>query len=171
MNKNVVISVVVVVALAILLVNIQLPIGEEKNAVNGSTNSSINSTVRESDRAYLKWAEVTFKSMRLHVSDITNATNADNYSDIEMNGSYLSRDAEISLNQSKYLEVSPGLESSRSEIQSALEDYIVVGKYVETGGKNQDDESLIIAASYAKNASDHMTNASLDVRSYMRTLK
>ena len=72
----------------------------------------------------------------------------------------------MSLNQSRYLEISSGLESSLIDIQRSLEDYIIVGKYVETGGKNHDDKLLMDAANYAKNASDHMTNASTYVRIY-----
>lgn len=179
MDKNTIILVVVAVILAISLMSVQLQTGENKNLINnstngsadGSTSSSVNSTVRQLDNAYLQWADVTFKSMRLHVSDVANATKTNNYSDLATIGTSLKRDAEISLNQSRYLDVSPGLKLSLEDIQKSLDDYVVVGEYIETGGKTRNDTLLMNAASYAKNASDHMTNASVDVQNYMRTLK
>lgn len=173
MDKNTIILTVVVMILAISLMYAES--NGNKNLVNGSTNGSVdsklNSTVRQLDSAYLQWAEVTSKSMKVHISDVANATRVDNYSSLAVIGTSLERDAEMSLNQSRYLEVSPGLRPSLGEIQKSLEDYIIVGKYIETGGKNRDDKTLMNAVNYAKNASDHMTNASVDVQNYMRTLK
>lgn len=173
MDKNTIIVAVVVVILAISLMSVQL-VGD-KNLVDGSTNGSVdskpNSTVRQLDGMYLQWAEVTSKSMKTHVSDVVNATRVDNYSRLATIGMHLKRDADASLNQSRYFEVSSGLEPSLEEIQKSLEDYIIVGKYIETGGRNRDDKPLMDAVNYAKNASDHMTNASVSVQNYMRTLK
>lgn len=173
MNKNTIMLAVVVIILAISLMYAES--NGDKNLVNGSTNNSVdgklNSTVIQMDNAYLQWVEITFKSMGSHVSDIANATNADNYSSLATIGASLERDAEMSLNQSRYFEVSPGLKSSLEEVQGSLEDFIVVGEYIETGGKNRDDKPLTDALDYARNATDHMTNASIDVHKYMRTLK
>lgn len=159
MNKNTIVLVIVVVILAILLVNVQLPVGN-KNLTN--------STVRERDTAYLRWANVTSELMKSHVLDIADAAKNDNYTSLEMYGAYLERDANISLDQSRYLEVSPGLKPSMEEIQKSLEDYNISGRYTEIGGKNKDNESLIIAANYVREANDHMINASVSVQNYMQ---
>lgn len=173
MNKNTIIIAVIVIILAISLMYAEL--NGDKNLVNSSTNGSVdgklNSTVRQMDNAYLQWVEITFKSMGSHVSDIANATRANNYSSLAIIGASLERDANMSLDQSRHLEVSPGLKPSLEEVQGSLEDYIIVGKYIETGGKNRDDKPLTDALYYARNATDHMTNVSIDVHKYMQTLK
>lgn len=174
MNKTMVILAVVVVALAALLINVQVPSSEDKNLNNsavGKEKNSVNDTVKQKDSAYLRWAEVTSKSMKAHVSDIANATKVDNYSSLAIIGTSLKRDAETSLTQSRYFEISLGLDPSMKEIQNALEDYVVVGEYVDIGGKNRDDVYLMNASNYARDAADHMANASVDVQNYMRTLK
>lgn len=174
MDKNTIILIVVVVILAISLMNTQLPTSEDKNLSNytiGKDKNPINDTVKQTNSAYLQWAEVTSKSMKSYVTDIANATNVGNYSNLTIIGSSLKRDATMSLDQSRYLEFSVGLESSMKEIQNALEDYIIVGEYVEIGGKNRDDERLINASNYAKDAAGHMVNATFEVGNYMRSLK
>lgn len=117
------------------------------------------SPAMKKDMAYLMWAEMVSKSIKSHISDIANATAIDDYEGIEISGKSLKEDAGVFLNQSEHFEISSELNNSRAEIQKSLKVYILVGKYVEEGGKNKDRDLLTEAANLAMDANRYMVDA------------
>lgn len=159
MNRNIVVLTIVITTFVVLFINAQTPVSEEK--------SSVNATIMENDITFLNWAEVTSGSMASHILKIGNASKVNDYKSLEKHGVYLQRDADISLNQSKQLEVSSGVKPILEDIQESLENYKLVGKYVEMSGKNLDNESLSTAIYYAEQADNYVKNASVKIQQHV----
>lgn len=159
MDKNVIVMVIVGTIFAALFINAQSPTDNEGNLVDNSN--------AEGDLAFLKWANMVSESMRSHILDISNATKIDDYDNLEKYGKYLQIDTALYINQSRQFNVSSTVKPIIVDIQKSLENYEIVGKYIETGGKNHDDNSLYTAVDYAKKAEDYMRNASVEVQNHV----
>lgn len=159
MSKNMIVAIIVGTIFVMLFINAQSPTNNERNLVD-NTNT-------EGDIKFLKWANMVSESMRSHILDIANATKIDDYDNLEKYGKSLQRDTALYLNQSIQLNVSSTVKPVLGDIQKSLENYEIVGKYIEIGGKNRDSDSLYTAANYAKQAEDHMRNASVGVQNHV----
>lgn len=159
MDKNVIVMIIVGTIFAALFINAQSPTDNEGNLADNAN--------AEGDLAFLKWANMVSESMKSHMLNIANATKSDDYDNLEKYGKYLQQDTVLYLNQSRQLDVSPTVKPILGNMQKSLENYNIVGKYVEIGAKNRDNESLYTAADYSKLAADYIRDASVEVQNHV----
>lgn len=159
MNKNVIVAIIIGTIFVMLFINAQSPTNNERNLAND--------TDIEGDLAFLKWANMVSESMRSHILDIASATKIDDYNNLEKYGKSLQKDTVLYLNQSRQFNTSSTIKPILGEIQKSLENYEIVGKYIEIGGKNRDKDSLYTAVDYAEKASGYMRNASVEVQNHI----
>jgi len=172
MDKNNIVKIAIIFAgiiLMLLFINAQynkLNLTDNTSGqiyVNGSlingTNGADKDGISQRDQSFLRWAEMVSKSMSYHVSDVANATKIDDYDSIEKNGISMRQDATLYLNQSKSLEISPMMKPIFEDIKKSLENYQLAGEYLEKGGSDRNNDSLIEAAGYAEHAENYMKDA------------
>ena len=157
MEKEKIVGIVFISIVAIFLLINQNPFGSEEEKFQKSL-------IRTRDLAYIKSIEKISDNIESHITIISNSR--DN-NEVELHGRILKEEMQKQINNNQP-QISPELRLVEIEFKKYLEDYYNVGKFIEIGAKNNDNNSINIALNYYKDAYNIMEAMSKLVEDYMK---
>lgn len=156
-EKEKIVGIVFIAFLAIFLLINQNPFENEEEKFQKNL-------IRTRDLAYIKWIEDISYNIESHIKIISNSKD---YNDVELHGRMLKEEMQKQIDNSQY-QISPELRPLDVDFKKYLENYYNVGKFIEIGVKNNDDNSINMALNYSKDASNIMEDISKIVEDYMK---
>lgn len=111
------------------------------------------------DQKLTSLMSTSIKVITVDAEEISNADSNIDFENMAISGRYLKEDSQMYLDELNKLNISPSYMPMADEYKKALENFYLMGKYIELGAKNVDVESLELSESYKYKGLYHLKRA------------
>lgn len=149
MEKEKIVGIVFILFLAIFVFINQNPFVNEEEKFQKNV-------IKTRDLAYIKSINDISNNIESHIQTIANSRD---YNVTELHGRILKEEMQKHINNDEY-QISPELRPLEVEFKKYLIDYYNVGKFLEIGIKNNDNNSINMALNYSRDGYNAMEDMS-----------